>query len=265
MKNACYDVPDERDYKHSDVCWTEYNLPKKAIIDDIEDYQNQWAEEVTHYACAFFSTVHWVNILNDIEWVWEWNVSWKDISIIAIDKWLLKQNFWAAIQSWPKLLKTLKHIKGWDLCENIEDVKHSITIWRPVIIWSNLLDFNKTIIEAKPSYWHAILVIWYDDDKQQLIIKESYWKTSYDKWLQYLPYNLFDKLFLSKYSLIDRENSILTYKKQIMNNIDLEWAKILFDKWIWNWLNPKDNMSRQEVMQVLYRVIEKLEKWEKIL
>ena len=260
MINACIDIPDDRDYGYEEICWNN-DLPEDFIIDDKNDYQNQWLEEITKYMCVFFSSTHWLNILNELEWVWEKDIKWKDIWLIANDKWLLDLEKWALIKNWPSLLKWLWHIKGYFLV-NENNIKQAIYDWHPIVVWSRSLKWWYPCI-AEQRNWHAVLIIWWN--KEWYIIKNSYWKERFNKWLNLLPYNLFDKLYQSKFALIDTENPILQYKKQIMDNIDLEWAKKLFEKWLWNWKNPRTNMSRQEVMQVLFRVLEKLEKWEKIL
>jgi len=72
-----------------------------------------------------------------------------------------------------------------------------------------------------------------------------------------LRYSDFWLLFNSKYSLVDKEDPILAYNKKIMNDIDLEKAKEWFKLWLWDWKRPRDNMSRQEVMTVLLRTMEK--------
>lgn len=74
--SACVDVPDERDWKYEDVCWiTTTTYPEEFIIDDVDDYQDQSLQKETWYGCVFFSTNHWVNILNELEWVGEENHS----------------------------------------------------------------------------------------------------------------------------------------------------------------------------------------------
>lgn len=252
--NACYDVPDERDYLYSEVCWNEWTIPDEYIIDDSEDYQNQWLEDITKYMCVFYSSTHWVNILNELEWLWEENKSWKESWLFAYKEWLLNVKRWACLSSWPKIMKELWYIKGYTLCKTEYDVKKSIVEWRPVVVWSNQLKWWWPC-SPKNSYWHAVLIIWYN--KEWFIIKQSYWKEKYNEWKNLLLYKHFDKLFYSKYSLIDIENPILKYKKNIMKNINIDMAKAWFELWLWNWKNATDNISREEAVTVILRAIEK--------
>ena len=78
--DACVDIPDERDFKYSEICWN-IELPEEFKIDLDTDYQNQWLEEITKYMCVFFSSTHWVNIMNSLENCWEevykkWNYTY---------------------------------------------------------------------------------------------------------------------------------------------------------------------------------------------
>jgi len=264
--NWALDKSDERDYKYSDVFeWVVWAiLPTWKIIDLWTDYQNQSLEEITKYMCVFYNTAHWTNILNIIEWS-EVFSKWKDLWLEAIDKWLLNPKSWAYIVNWPKLLKSKGLIKWYTLIHTLEEIKHSIAQNKPVSTWSNKINWRAWlkapyILSEWPSYWHAFLIIWYDDDKELLTIKNSYWKWKFDNWKNYLKYSDIWLLFNSKYSLIDSEDPILTYKKKIMDWINLEEAKKMFELWYWNWERPTESMSREEVMTVLSRVMKDLEK-----
>ena len=261
IKDWCIDIIDERNYLYSEICWNAV-LPNSYIIDNIDDYQNQGLEEITAYMCVAYSTTHWANILNNIEWLWEWDYIAKDFWLKMVELWRLDTKVWAVILDWPKTAREVWNIDSYFQVKSIDEVKQAIINWHPVVTWSNQLAWDKVCYE-KPSYWHCVLIIWYNETG--FIIKNSYWKWTYDNWTNLLPYSLFDKLFYTKLALVDKPNTILQYKQQIMANIDLEWAKKLFEAWIWNGQNPKNNMSRQEVMQVIFRILEKIENWEKII
>jgi len=256
------DSSDERDYNYSDVFEVAWSIQNKHnIIDRVDDYQNQWLEEITKFMCVFYNSTHWTNILNEIEWSDVFQDA-KELWLEAIDKKLLDPKFWAYIVNWPKLLKLKWLISWYALVKTLDDIRHSIDNNRPISTWSNKLDWKywkkiPYILREWPSYWHAFLIIWYDDIRQVLIIKNSYGDWVFDEWKNYLKYSDIWLLFHSKYSLIDAVDPILTYKQKIMANIDLEKAKEAFELWLWNWENPRENMSRQEVMTVLMRTFEK--------
>ena len=255
--NACIDIPDERDYIYPETAWN-IELPEEFIIDDINDYQNQWLEIITKMMCVFYSTTHGCNILNNLENVWEWDLSWKELWLKALELWRLDLKYWAAIQNWPKTARDELNIKGWFLV-NQNSIKQAIFDWHPVVVGSNSLDWSKTTLESKSTTWHAILIIGWN--KTWFIIKESYWKLKRDNGKQYLPYNLFNNLFISKYALIDTENILITYRKNIMEWINIEKAKEAFTLGIWNGLNPTKPASREETATMILRAIEKFKDW----
>lgn len=268
-KNYAFDIPDERDYEYWKVfeseikLWSE--LPSKVLLDNVE-YQNQWLETVTKMMCVYYSTWHWSNEENFLEWS-DVRINNKDFWLKALDLGRLDVDAGALVSNWPKTARDLWYIKGWALIKTVDDAKHSIFKKRPIVVWSNQIKwslwYNDPFVLWGDSWsWHAILIIWYDDDYMGwcFILKNSYWSERYDNWKMYLKYTDFNLLFTSKYSLIDQEDPILEYKKQIMENIDLEKAKEMFEKWYWNWKNPRDPMSRQEVMTVLWRILDEIKK-----
>lgn len=257
MEKWCFDRVDERNYLYSEICGNINNLPASAVIDDVVDYQNQWLEELTEYMCVAYWNTHWVNILNEIENLWEQDYKWKDIWLYMVNKGLLDVTKWAAIIDWTKSIKELWYISWYFLVKTIDEIKKAIVDWHPIVTWSNQLWWDKVCYE-KASYGHCVLIIGYNE--KWLIIKNSYWKDKYDNWTNLLPYELFDKLYQTKLALVDKPNDILNYKKQIMNNISIEEAKKAFELGYWNWQNPKGTVNREECATMIYRAIEKLKK-----
>ena len=253
--NSCYDIPDERDFKYSEICWN-IDLPEEFKIDLESDYQNQWLEEITKYMCVFFSSTHWVNIMNSLENCWEEVYKWKDIWLKAHELWRLDLTKWAAIQDWPKTVRDLNHINSWFLVQWIEEIKQALYNKHLVVVWSNQLNWKEAILKPWKSYWHAILIIGWN--KEWFIIKQSYGKERWNKWTQILPYEYLDKLYFSKYALVDNPNSILLYKQKIMDNIKLESAKKAFENWFYNWLDWDKTATREEVAAMIERVYEKI-------
>jgi hypothetical protein len=250
--NSCYDMPDERDFKYSDICWN-IDLPETFKIDLETDYQNQWLEEITQYMCVFFSSTHWVNIMNSLENFWEEVYKWKDVWIKAYELWRLDLTKWASIQDWPKTVRDLQHISSWFLVKWIDEIKQALYEWHPIVVGSNQLNWKENILKPWNGYWHAVLIIWWNKDG--FIIKESYWKERWNNWTQLLPYEYLDKLYYSKYALVDNPNSILLYKQKIMEDIKLETAKLFVARWYTNWERPQDNITREEIWAIFERVL----------
>jgi len=253
--SACIDIPDERDWKYEEVCGVaEATFPEEFIIDDVDDYQDQSLQKETWYGCVFFSTNHWVNILNELEGVWEWNYSAVEFCKTAVEKWLLNTTSWAAIQNWPALAKELSRIKGWAKIQ-VSEFKHSLFVLKqPIVVWSKNIDWSETTLKQKAGYWHAFLIIGWN--KNGWIVKNSYWKSRGDEGKFTLPYSLESLLFPSKYSLIDEENAIITYRKKIMEGINIESAKKAFEKGIWNGMNATAPVTREEAAAMVMRAIE---------
>jgi len=271
IENACYDIPDERDYKYKDVfekefLWAE-NFISKSILDNVE-YQNQWLEEITKMWCVFYSTWHWSNEENFQEWS-KIRIINKDLCIEAEKLWRLDLIKWASVSDWPRTAKDLLFISGWTLIETIEEAKHSIINKRPIVVWSNKINWSLWRKSPFVLWWnswsgHAVLIIWYDDDYEGwcFIIKQSYWKDKYDNWKQYLKYSDFWLLYTWKYSLIDSIDPILSYKQTIMDWINLPMAKVGFELWLYNWKDNEKPITREECVTVVVRTLEKLLKWE---
>ena len=262
METFARDLPDERDYNYDEIFGAEQKLPWKHIIDD-EDYQDQSLEEITKYMCVFYSSSHGSNIQNYIELSDDY-IEGKELGLIALDKWLLDPKAWAYIQSWPKLLRDLGYIDGWAKVNTIVEIKHSIYNDRPRVVWSNKIDWGTAsvypfIAKEGNSYGHAFTIIGYDDNKELLICKNSYGTEKFDNGLFYIDYFDYQSiLFPSKYSLIDSEDDILKYKREIMEGINIDKAKDAYDLGLWNGLNPTQNASREEVATMVLRWLEKL-------
>jgi len=192
-------------------------------------------------------------------------LKWKKVMLDMANVWMMDLKVWTYIVNWPKYLKMKWLIKWYALIHTLDEIKHSIDNNRPVSTWSNKINWRAWlnapyILSEWPSYWHAFLIIWYDDEKQLLTIKNSYWKERFDNGKNYLKYSDIWLLFNSKYSLIDAEDPILTYKKKIMDWINIEEAKTALTNWFWNGKNPTWTASREEVATMIQRLYIKLNK-----
>lgn len=264
-QDTCIDKIDERDYKYSEILGLS-ERDRSHFIDLESDYQNQRLEEITKYMCVFFSNSHNSNIMNFLEWS-ETRTTWKELWLEAEKEKMLDVKSWTYLVNWPKFLKMKGLISGYSKVSSLDEIKDSIFSGKPVSVWSNKIKWSLvkkapfTVVEWN-SYWHAFIIIGYDDDKEHFILKNSYWKDEFDNWKFYLKYENIDLLFDSKYSLIDSPDLILQYNKKIMSEINIEKAKEAFELWIWNWKDATKPASREEVATMILRGLEKLKNWE---
>lgn len=267
--NWAIDSFDERDYNYRDIFMGEIIqeiLDDRILLDNVE-YQNQWLEDITKMMCVYYSTWHWNNEENFQEWS-DIRINNKEFWLKAKELWRLSDS-WALISDWPRTARDLWYISWWALINTIDDIKYSLSKNRPVIVWSNKINWstwnNKPFVLSWPSWsWHAIAIIGYDDNYEwwSFIIKQSYWKNVYDWWKQYLKYIDFNLLYNWKYSLIDSIDPILDYKKRIMDEINIPMAKVWYELWIWNWKDSTNPVTREEDVTISLRLIQKLLNWE---
>lgn len=270
IPNSAYNKKDERDYKYSDIFKEEMagqELPTSFILDNV-DYQNQWLDEITKMACVYYSSWHGSNEENFQEWS-EVRIDNKELAIEAIKLWRLDLARWAAVSDWPRTIRDLWYISWWAMIEDISWAKASIFNKRPIVVWSNKINWNywdkaPFVLKWPSGSGHAILIIWYDDNLEWgcFIIKNSYWTEKNDWGKFYLRYVDFWLLFLWKYSLIDLPDAILTYKKNIMDNINIPMAKVGFELGLYNWLDSQKSATREETVTMILRTIEKMYNWD---
>ena len=266
--DACYDITDERDYTYSDTNTLLWGvLPESYILDNVV-YQNQGMEEITKMMCVYYSTWHWINEENFQEWS-SVRVINKELWLKALELWRLDVKLGSLVSDWPRTARDEWYIKWWTLVRTVEEMKNSLLSKQPVVVWANKIDWKKWykspfIVWGNKWSGHAVLIIWYDDNYEGwcFIIKNSYWTWKYDTGKMYLKYEDFGLLFPSKYSLIDEEDIILKYKKEIMEWINIKKAEDAFELWIWNWLDATKWASREETATMILRAIEKLKNWD---
>lgn len=71
-----------------------------------------------------------------------------------------------------------------------------------------------------------------------------------------LPYELFDSTF-TKYALHDKRDAqtILDYKKRIMDGIKIDDAKKALELKVWNGERPQETVTREEAAAMVYRAL----------
>lgn len=254
MKNYAMDRIEDTDYDIETLLWAVEELPKSVMLSD-DEVQNQRYSDP--YGCVFFA---WSSISNTMNYInkEDSRISWAKLCDIAINAWYLDPNVWAYVSTSPRLLRDLELISAYWLCKTIDDVKLSLYHKKPVQTWSNSIDWNATkwnnnVAVRWSSYWHSFFICWYDEE--YLICENSYWENEFDKWYFYIKYSDFDLLFNSKYTMTDTKWADTLYKEKVRSEINLEDAKKFYDRGFTNWLNPTENITREEVWATMERMI----------
>ena len=249
--NSCLDSYDELIYNYDELAWGDVELPKSVILEtwyhqnQRADWWNMWC---THYSRAEASNyLTWKRLQGSYlcETSQTLDKLKGDYTKNPIDR--IRKDW---IISWYAQVKTLLAIK------------HSLANKRPIATWSNKINWAETKLSWTAVIWtwswHRFHIIGYDDDKQVLICKNSYWPDYMIKGNFYIKYEDLWCLHNTKLSLIENKTLIDNYKQKIMNDIKLESAKLFIAReWKYtNWERPQDNITREEMWAILERVLQ---------
>jgi len=226
-------------------------------------------DPATNWSCGLFGSM-WV--ISDLTW-YEYNEEdIKRINKSAID------NYWLSIPWWMTMLRAVKCVvNDWNIQNPDKKIHYyRTTIWDKIFAealskWHSLAVWYKTsseyykdsqdnwIINAEnfpKKWWHLVRTNFNDN---VIKIDDNYvWSKKYNTYINNKIKELKNNwvYFPSAYLFLFEK----TMKDTIKENIDLEWAKEMFDKWYWNGLNPRKSMSRQEVMTVFNKLMKDLQK-----
>lgn len=204
---------------------------------------------------------------------------------------------WTWIKNWPIGARKLWWIKWFSYLKNIDEIKKALTYWLSVQTWTNKLSWSATrnnnyIAVLWKGGWHHMNIAWYEEHRTivwvdgreyiwYFIIENTWGEKWWHSWYYYVPFEFAEDVFFNtKISMIvdttknheyaqdmlkkledEIKNKNITSEKQIiLDNINLEKAKEMFEKWYWNWKDPREWMSRQEVMTVFWRLLDELKK-----
>jgi len=262
IPQGCIEGPlDERNWQQDEMFWGSKEVPIRASIDDNE-FQDQSIDYP--YGCVFFANSMGSNAMNFVEGgndrsTWKWLCDYAE----GINKFNPKVG--AYIIDWPKVGVKLGYLSGYVEVKTVAQIKQSIASWRIVHMGSSQIDWALTIkngytIVWGNSYGHSMHIVGYDDNTELFKIKDSYGTGQRLGGYMYLKYENINLLFSSKYSLIDKEDEVISYKKRIMENITIPSAREAFTNGFWNGLNPQQPASREEVAAICQRLFEKLSK-----
>ena len=271
IKWGAIDCIDERNYSYSEIAWnTETNIADYVLLDNwvIQDQYKSW---YSMWCVYFASSMHdnYINARDEDKT----RTTWWELCELSSTR---NAKTWDYLINWPKLLKKLWHIEWYFQVETLEEIKKALNENKPIHVWSNRIDWTATrnstdniaVIWQTVTIWHAFHIIWYNQTwkvridtpytipNNCLICKNS--STNYDHWLFYIRFEDFDKLFRTKNVFENSLDPILSYKKRIMKNINLESAKKLYELWAWNWERPTEHITREECAAMVYRMYEKI-------
>ena len=237
-------------------------------------HYNQWAMKWempyfhTWWSCGLFWTM-WT--ISDLTWY-----KFTEEDILEIQK-LAVDHYWLQVPWGMYMHKAVDCVRNW---WNKKFPEQQLTSFRLKIGWPKYFEALKK--------WHS-LVVWYktsseyfkdsQDDgivqwtdfpkkwghlvrtHQSWVFKVTdnyYWKKKFNTYTNNNLVKLKDnKVFFKSAYLILKTR---TMNDEIKDNIDLDAAKEMFEKGYWNGLDPRKPMSRQEVMTVMKRILDSVNK-----
>lgn len=275
ITDSAKDYIDERNYTYNEFAWCRAGAIKDFVC--LDDWEIQSQNEAWYPMwCVYFASSMHDNYCNFRDSIADRSTWWQlcDASDTR------NPNEWDYIINWPKLLKKLELIE-WYFQVWFGDLKEVLSKWMPVHVWSNTIDWSKTLWNINPPFsqnkniaviWsgsgHAFHIIWYNDTWEKKMVwshevpadvyicKNSNW--NWDGWWFYIKQeDIENALYWSKFVFTNKLSDIDKYKQQIREWINIESAKDFYDRWYTNWERPNDPITRQEVWALLERILVK--------
>jgi hypothetical protein len=248
--------------------WDDYKIPQNT--NNQRHFYNQGELRRTRNACALYWCAWAISDLTSYKFS-------KDELLEIVD--LAEAEYWWIEDFGMYMYKAVDCLRNW---------------WNTKFPDDKLMTFRMTIWDEKFEEalrkWHS-LVVWYRTSPEYLTDSQDNWEIEWDdfpkKWWHLVRVNqdtsikIDDNYFGQKKFNTYINNKIVTLRAnwvyfpsayiflkdttmqdEIRANIDLERAKKMFDDGYWNWLNPRQPMSRQEVMTVLSRLSDKIDNIE---
>lgn len=251
FKWVIWDKEDNLSIDYELFAWSEVELPKKYVLNN-DRTQHQGITEETAYMCTAFANTEWANEILYKRWNNK-SHKWITLGRYMVEKWLLDIKSGAYIIDAVKCAKDIWIINGYTTIKTIQQIKESIYKDRPIVVWSNQINRKETqispfIATRKSSYWHAFVIVWYDDERWVLICENSY-GNMFDKWRFYIKYDDFDILYFSKFSIFINDDNFtkLNYLKEELKRF---WYKDFYDLYI-KWKTWTDRMLWELAYQLV--------------
>lgn len=247
--SAVQDIPSHNDFLFENYFWSVLAPASVGYYSTEVLNQNLPNDPKTGYACTIYSAVHAVNEANSIE-AKENNIPYNPSNPVPL--WKEALTLWAKIDygwslQWAcKLMRDKNLISIYTRCENLESVKQALIQKKMIHTWSSTIDWEKTaqnsfIAQKWPGYAHAFTLVGFDDGKEWLICKNSFWENYGVKGYFYVKYDDF-KLLFSCYAYTDKDDTkIIKYEQARKDGI-------------WNGQKPNEIVSRVEVALIAQRL-----------
>jgi len=262
--------------KKSDfLLWNENRIEIPYNENKNDYYYNQGKLRRTRNACVLYANAWALWYLMDYEFsekelleivdLAEAEYWWEEDLWMYISDWVdCVRNYWN--KKFPQRKVKTFRMEIWD-----EDFavalrqNHRIVVWYKTCSNYYLDSQDDWVIEWERfwpfKWWHCVCSV-YSKNEQ---ISKDYWiliEDNYDWTKEFNVYynNKISKLketwtfFPSAYIYLKEE----TLEDEIKNNIDIPKAVEAMKNWFWNWLNPRQNATRQEVATMIQSLYEKV-------
>lgn len=250
---TCIDLPRESDYNFWDMF-----EPEPIGATWMIRYNNT---PILNQGRTMACTCFWLaKCCNEENYYDDWKITDAfKIRDIALTKWASATTGWS-LQSARDLGRELWLITGYTNCRSVEECKQALSKGNLIHTWTNKCNWVEThltkyFVPKDSSPWHCFAIIGYDDSKQAFIAANSSWETFGDKWLFYIKYSDYDKLFTTS-ALLDKKDKIIitNYKKMK----DEEAIKKSVQAWIISETNLDKPATRYELAIMFGRLLDKL-------
>ena len=259
-----WDPYDIRDHKVEHMLGAGNENPPRKYQLEVWTIYDQW--NTMH--CVAYSTTKIHEIENTIEHKRQLHFVASKLAEAMEDDWTMKKN-WAYLVDWMKAV--VKYWSVWDWIywatwyASVHNSKFRewISKWYPILTGLYTKDWKgKTLWEhcsKTRTWWHAVCISWYDDDKEELTIVNSWWEDFWDNGKFRIRYKDIEHLFSFRI-LYDKKDMKKLYK----DLTDKSWAYDAvkwatekgvvkgYDDWTFR---PDALMTRAEVVQVIYNAL----------
>lgn len=235
--------------------------------------------------------------------VWYWATAWRNECVNFIDEKLPHKNIdtkyvnpvdtvnyirsnldanidrdWTWIINGPKALQQMGKIEKYIYVSSINQIKYMLFLGCSVVTWTNQFDWRETgkkwVAVLGNGGGHKIHINWYDDNITLIDSKgkryrwwfkvKNTWGRSWGiDWHYWIPYELYNNLYNSKFALYYSEALTKEIEKpnMLFKDVDektpfynsIKWAK---ENWIVNWysdgtLRPNENLDVKRMLAIL--------------
>lgn len=247
------------------IIWRENPLyiPENTNINKYFYNQRTKREPTTSWSCWIFASM-WC--ISDLTW-YEFNEEdINEINQLAIDKYGLE--IWVGMY----MSKAVDCVRDWwNINKDKKLISFRTTIWSEE--FADWLKKNHSF-----AVWYRLSSEYYRDSQDDWIINKLDFpkngghlvRVNFDEHIQIDDNYEWSKkynTYINNYINVLKENWVYfpsaylflydeTMEDEILNNIDLNWAKEWYLLGLWNWLDPRKSASRQETVVMIMNALE---------